>query len=180
MSEERESVTSVVERPPLVFRTPTEEDGKQIWELIQDTGVLDLNSSYSYLMWAKYFDETSVVVEANDQQIVGFISGFIPPKSPDTLFIWQVAVDASQRGQGIASRMLQSILGRQACRNVRTVEATVSPSNRASDALFRKLARDLKAGCQVTECFTEDQFPGAGHEAELLYTIGLFQNILNK
>ncbi|MFS0576237.1 diaminobutyrate acetyltransferase [Sporosarcina sp. 179-K 3D1 HS] len=173
MSEGKESATAVVESESILFRTPTEEDGKEIWQLIKDMGVLDLNSSYSYLMWAKYFDETSVVVEADGQRIVGFISGFIPPKAPDTLFIWQVAVDASQRGKGIASRMLQSILHRDVCRNIRCLEATVSPSNQASDALFRKLARDMKTDCHVTDCFTEDQFPGTGHEAELLYTIGV-------
>ncbi|BAQ09046.1 lL-2,4-diaminobutyric acid acetyltransferasee [Bacillus sp. OxB-1] len=177
MSEGKESATTLVESDALVFRLPTEEDGKEIWQLIKETGVLDLNSSYSYLMWSKYFDETSIVVEADGQGIVGFISGFIPPKASDTLFIWQVAVDASQRGKGIASHMLQSILRRDACRNIRCLEATVSPSNKASDALFRKLARDLGTGCRVTECFTEEQFPGAGHEAEWLYTIGPFEEL---
>ena len=137
MSEGKGSATAVVESDALVFRVPTEEDGKEIWQLIKETGILDLNSSYSYLMWTKYFDETSIVVETDEQRIIGFISGFISPKSPDTLFIWQVAVDDSQRGKGIASRMLQSILHRDACRNVRCLEATVSPSNKASDALFR-------------------------------------------
>jgi len=177
LSEGKGSAAVVGESDALVFRLPAEEDGKEIWQLIKKTGVLDLNSSYSYLMWTRYFDETSIVVEAERQRMVGFISGFISPKSPDTLFIWQVAVDESQRGKGIASHMLQSILHRDACRNVRCLEATVSPSNKASDALFRKLARDLETECRVTECFSEKQFPGTGHEAEWLYTIGPFEKL---
>ena len=157
----------------LVYRMPTEKDGAEVWELIKATGVLDLNSSYSYLMWSTFFDRTSVVVEM-DEQIVGFISGFIQPNNPNTLFVWQVAVDASQRGKGLASSMLQTILHRESCRNIRCLEATVSPSNKASQALFQKLARDLKTKCQVSEFFTKNQFPGKGHEEELLFKVGPF------
>lgn len=175
MSEEKKSQVAIVEQKEnLLFRVPTEDDGKSIWQLIKDTGVLDLNSSYSYLMWSKFFDDTSVIVEENSH-VVGFISGFIQPKSPTTLFIWQVAVDEIARGKGLASRMLQSVLHRETCRNIRYLEATVSPSNTASQALFRKLARDLNTSCTVTECFDEFQFPGTGHEEELLFTIGPFQ-----
>lgn len=169
MSKERKKQIAVKERH--TFRTPEEPDGQEVWRLIRDTGVLDLNSSYSYLMWAKYFDETSVVVESDDQ-IVGFISGFIQPKAPDTLFVWQVAVDGSEQGQGLASRMLRTVLHRKTCRNIRYLEATVTPSNEASQALFRKLAKDLNVGCEVSTCFTENQFPTEGHEAELLFKIG--------
>ena len=168
MSEAEKSPVTVLERSNnLRLRTPTVEDGKQIWQLIKGTGVLDLNSSYSYLLWAKYFDDTSVVVES-DGQVVGFISGFIQPKSLDTLFVWQVAVDASQRGKGLASRMLQALLHSYSCRNIRYLEATISPSNQASEALFRKLARDFETDCQVKDCFTEEQFPGKGHEKEFI------------
>lgn len=163
-----------VEGSPL-FRLPTEEDGKEIWHLIKGTGILDLNSPYSYLMWTKFFDKTSVVVEVNEK-IVGFISGFIQPNAKDTLFVWQVAVDESQRGKGLASKMLQAILHRYSCRNIRYLEATVSPSNKASQALFRKLSRDLQTTCHVTTFFTKDQFPETGHEEEQLFKIGPFVN----
>ncbi|MDS9471493.1 diaminobutyrate acetyltransferase [Sporosarcina pasteurii] len=173
----KQGSTAVAEQEEtLVFRVPTEDDGKAIWKLIKETGVLDLNSSYSYLMWAKFFDQTSVVVETNEQ-IVGFISGFIQPNTPDTLFIWQVAVDETQRQKGLASRMLQAILHRYACRNIRYLEATVGTSNEASEALFQKLSRDLKTAYHVTEFFTEDQFPGKGHEDERLFKIGPFQQV---
>lgn len=161
--------------PPssFVFRTPSDDDGTAIWQLIKDTDVLDVNSPYQYLLWAKYFNETSVVVEA-DSRIVGFISGFIEPNATDTLFIWQVAVDASARGQGLATRMLQAILHRDACRNIRYLEATVTPSNEPSAALFKGLARKLDTECRVSTGFTEAQFPGGGHEAEELFRIGPF------
>lgn len=171
-----QSTIMIDQKSDLVFRMPTEDDGKGIWKLVKETGVLDLNSSYSYLMWAKFFDKTSVVVEAN-QEIVGFISGFIQPNKPNTLFIWQVAVDESQRKKGLASRMLKSILSRDKRRNIQYLEATVSPSNVASTALFQKLAKDLQTSCDVTTFFTEDQFPGKVHEEEKLFKIGPFYEV---
>lgn len=159
-----------------LFRTPTDDDGKEIWQLIKNIGVLDLNSSYNYLMWAKYFDQTSVVVERN-KKIVGFISGFIQPNKPTHLFIWQVAVDNSERKKGLALNMLKAILNRSICKEIDYLEATVSPSNEASAALFQKLAIELKTDCQITECFTENQFPGKDHEQEQLFTIGPFRTV---
>ncbi|MUV37793.1 Diaminobutyrate acetyltransferase [Lentibacillus sp. JNUCC-1] len=156
------------------FREPTLDDGAGVWTLIKETGVLDLNSSYSYLMWCSVFSDTSVVVEA-DGQIVGFISGFIKPASPDKLFIWQVAVDGEQRGKGLASKMLHHILERDICENVRYVEATVSPSNTPSRKLFNGLARSLDTNIEVSDCFTAEDFPEEGHEDELMHLIGPFK-----
>src|SRR5699024_502549 len=52
------------------LRAPTLDDGADVWTLIKETGVLDLNSSYSYLMWCTNFSDTSVVIETDDE-IVG-------------------------------------------------------------------------------------------------------------
>ncbi|HET7522139.1 MAG TPA: diaminobutyrate acetyltransferase [Bacillales bacterium] len=155
------------------FRKPNEEDGADVWTLVKGTGILDLNSSYSYLMWCKYFRDTSVVVEKGGR-IVGFISGFIKPAAPDVLFIWQVAVDESQRGKGLATRMLRHLLKRPVCENVHYLEATVSPSNRASQQLFTRFADKLDTACEIKDCFTEDHFPEEGHEDERSFHIGPF------
>jgi L-2,4-diaminobutyric acid acetyltransferase len=160
----------------VTFSVPTVDDGKEIWQLIKDTGVLDLNSSYSYLLWAKYFSKSSVVVKSQEK-VVGFISGFIEPDHPDTLFIWQVAVDRSMRGKGLATKMLKEILSRQTCRNIRYLEATVTPTNVASTAMFEGLARDLKTECKITEGFKPEDFPGGGHEGENLFKIGPFMSL---
>ncbi|WP_164671181.1 diaminobutyrate acetyltransferase [Virgibacillus doumboii] len=155
------------------FREPALDDGADVWKLIKETGVLDLNSSYSYLMWCTIFSDTSVVIEADDE-IVGFISGFIKPASPDKLFIWQVAVADDQRGKGLASKMLHHILERDICENVQYVEATVSPSNIPSRKLFSGLARSLDTKIEVFDCFTAKDFPEQGHEDELTHQIGPF------
>ncbi|GAB3792298.1 diaminobutyrate acetyltransferase [Virgibacillus kimchii] len=154
------------------FRKPTKEDGAAVWELIKDTKVLDLNSSYSYIMWCEIFAETSIVAE-REGKTVGFISGFINPNNPGSLFIWQVAVNASERGRGLATKMLRQLLHRTA-EDVQYVEATVSPSNKPSQSLFKGLAEKLDTNCEISDYFTSNDFPDEGeeHEDELLYTIG--------
>lgn len=168
-----DSIAQLKPKNSVVFSIPAVKDGKDIWQLIKGTRVLDLNSSYSYLLWSAYFSKTSVVVKSNNK-VVGFVSGFIEPNDPDTLFIWQVAVDQSMRGKGLATQMIKEILTRQICRNIRYLEATVTPSNVASIALFKGLARNLKTQCLISEGFKHDHFPGGGHEGENLFRIGPF------
>ncbi|MFC4402107.1 diaminobutyrate acetyltransferase [Gracilibacillus xinjiangensis] len=154
----------------MVFSHPTKEDGAAMWELVTRS-TLDTNSSYKYILMSEYFNETCVVAKQNNQ-VVGFITAFIPPKKQDAIFIWQVGVDASQRGKGIASKMLHFLLESKVCKDVAFVEATITPSNRASQSLFQKLARDFETEIQSSEFFTEDVFPGEEHEEELKFIVG--------
>nr|WP_106781787.1 diaminobutyrate acetyltransferase [Lysinibacillus timonensis] len=173
MSQKQKASIGLKQFKQVTFCVPTVDDGQEIWQLIKDTSVLDVNSPYQYLLWSKYFAETSVVVKC-DGKIVGFISGFIEPTAEDALFIWQVAVDESVRGNGIALRMLKAILCRPVCQKIRYLEATVTPSNEASAAMFKKLARDLDAQINVFEGFKEELFPSDVHEPEQLFRIGPF------
>jgi L-2,4-diaminobutyric acid acetyltransferase len=153
------------------LRQPREEDGAGIWNLVKDTGVLDVNSPYSYLMLCKYFSDTCVVAEEDDE-IVGFVSAYKPPTSDNVVFVWQVAVAESQRGKGLASSLVQELLERQECEEVQYLEATVSPSNIPSQSLFRGIARKMDTQCEVSECFSEELFPEEGHEPEMTFRIG--------
>lgn len=157
----------------LELRAPSAADGARIWELVKDTGVLDLNSAYAYMMVARNFAGTSIVAEA-EGEIAGAITGHVLPEKPDTLFIWQVATNANFRGMGVASTMLHGIVDAPACQGVRFMETTISPSNEASQALFRRFADDRAADVDVTTGFSEDMFPVDGHEPEDLYRIGAF------
>ncbi|MEN1967151.1 diaminobutyrate acetyltransferase [Lentibacillus sp. N15] len=174
----KELVKPTVTTKKFRFRKPEKNDGAAVWELVKNTGVLDLNSSYSYLMWCEIFSETSIVVE-KDGDIVGFISGFINPKNVNRLFIWQVAVDESQRGNGLGTRMLFELLEREGCRDIEYVEATVSPSNIPSQHLFLGLAKKLDTECSISNYFLSIDFPRTGHENELLYKIGPLKEKIN-
>ena len=166
--ENKSSATLVNEK--IVFETPDVNDGAEMWELVKRS-TLDLNSPYKYLMMCEFFSETCVVAKEKEE-IAGFITAFIPPERSDVIFIWQVGVDSSHRGKGIASKMLDELLSRESCKDVRYLEATVTPSNLASQSLFKRLARENSTNCLVTPCFPADVFPGNEHESEQTYRIG--------
>ncbi|MRH41753.1 diaminobutyrate acetyltransferase [Aquibacillus halophilus] len=159
------------------MRKPLLEDGKKIWRLIKETKVLDLNSAYYYTILCKYFTDTCVVAEENGE-IVGFISAFREPTEMRSIFVWQVAVDQSQRGKGLASSLLQGLLKRKECSDINYLDTTISPSNEASKALFQKLANTLKTKMVETEILHPSLFPNENHELEQTYRIGPFHQEL--
>lgn len=150
------------------LRPPRMADGADLWRLTRDTGVLDLNSSYQYLLWCRDFAETSVVGVSEDGRLMGFITGFLRPDEPTTLMVWQVAVDSAARGQGLASRMLDYLVETT---GVEHLETTVTDDNAASKAMFASLAQRHEANHDVTPLFTPEMYPD-GHDTEYLHRIG--------
>lgn len=158
----------------LVLRQPSPADGAAIHALIQACPPLDVNSAYAYLLLSHHFADTCVVVQGPGQ-LLGYLSGYVPPGQPDTFFVWQVAVHAQGRGQGLGQRMLNHVLQRPAARHTQFVETTVSPSNGPSRAMFHRLAVTLGTTLQEFPLFTKDMFgKGTEHEDEKLLRIGPF------
>jgi L-2,4-diaminobutyric acid acetyltransferase len=153
------------------LRQPTIEDGPKLWQLVADCGTLDQNSTYAYLLLCKDFSNTCLVAEAGDS-LVGFVTGYRPPNSPDTLFVWQIGVSAEARGHGLAKRLLTELIQGDACRDASFIETTISPSNTASRALFNSFARQLGVELVEQPCFGEELFPQGNHEPEHLFRIG--------
>jgi diaminobutyrate acetyltransferase len=152
----------------LVLRRPTLADGAAMWTMARDSRVLDLNASYAYVLWCRDFAATSVIA-TRDGAPAGFVTGYLRPDAPDTLMVWQVAVDAEHRGRGIAARMLHALVDRLP--GVRTLETTITPDNEASISLFTAFARDRGADLSREPVFDSALFPD-GHESELLFRIG--------
>lgn len=160
---------------PLAIRKPMIEDGPSIYDLVNRSKPLDVNSRYLYLLQCSHFANTCAVAES-DGSVQAFISAHVLPDQPDRLFVWQVAVDASLRGQGVAGKLLSHLLERPHLSNIRYVEATVNPSNTASRGLFASLAR--KRDCEMNESMLfeatlfGDSSDADSHEAEILLSVG--------
>jgi L-2,4-diaminobutyric acid acetyltransferase len=150
----------------------TAQDGAAMHQMAGLCG-LDQNSLYYYLLFGKYFAKTSAVARINGQ-MAGFVTGFAAPEKPDTLFIWQVGVGSDFRGQGLARQMILYLITSPTA-SFKYLEATVNPSNKASQALFGSVAEHLGAGFKFEEqIFSENDFLPAVHEAERLFHIGPF------
>jgi L-2,4-diaminobutyric acid acetyltransferase len=147
-------------------------DAASIWRLVRDTGVLDVNSPYCYLLVCRDFAATSLVA-CVDGAIVGCALAYRPPPQPDTLFVWQIGVAAAARGRGLGRRLLAGLLALPAARDVTHLTATVTPENVASRRLFAGFARGLGVACVVDPAagFAAELFDG-GHEREDAIRIG--------
>jgi diaminobutyrate acetyltransferase len=153
------------------LRHPVVSDGGECHRLVADTGVLDLNSAYAYVLWCADFSATSAVAE-RDGRLVGLITGYRRPESPSTLMIWQVAVDRSERGRGLASTMLDWLVADVVAPGEQlTMHTTVSPENTASRALFAGFARRWNTEIVERPGFPAHLFPDA-HDDEPLLSIG--------
>ncbi|WP_097228847.1 diaminobutyrate acetyltransferase [Streptomyces zhaozhouensis] len=157
----------------LTLDTPQLADGAILWRIAKDSRVLDLNSSYSYLLWCRDYAGTSIVARDASGEPVGFITGYVRPDAPATLLIWQVAVDHAQRGRGLAAAMLDALARRTGEElGVTTIETTVTPDNTASNRLFAAFAERHLASVRREVLFDSQAFPESGHQPEVLYRIG--------
>ncbi|GAA1884716.1 diaminobutyrate acetyltransferase [Streptantibioticus ferralitis] len=156
---------------PCRLDTPTVDDGAAIWRIARDSKALDLNSSYSYLLWCRDFARTSVVARDGSGEPVGFVTGYVRPERPGTLVVWQVAVDHSYRGRGLAAAMLDGLTERVAALGIDRVETTITPDNDASNRLFTSYGKRHGAPIEREVLFHGGQFPD-GHGTEVLYRIG--------
>jgi L-2,4-diaminobutyric acid acetyltransferase len=158
----------------IMFTKPSAVDGMAVNQLVASCPPLDTNSVYCNLLQASHFSDTSVAARFEGGEMIGFVSGYVVPKQLDTLFVWQVAVSEKARGQGLAKRMVSSLLERSSCSGVRYLETSITASNEGSWALFRRLADQLDAPLEESVMFDkQDHFKGR-HDTEYLVRIGPF------
>ncbi|MFI7496979.1 diaminobutyrate acetyltransferase [Streptomyces sp. NPDC049687] len=160
-------------QPDLHIDRPSVTDGAALWRIAKESGTLDLNSSYSYLLWCRDFAATSAVARAEGGEAVGFVTGYVRPEDPGTLLVWQVAVDAGHRGRGLAAALLDGLTARLAAeRPITAVETTITPGNTASERLFTSYAARHGADVGREVLFETGLFPDGPHDPEVLYRIG--------
>lgn len=154
------------------LRRPVKTDGTEVQALIARCAPLDQNSLYMNLVQCDHFADTCVLAEAGADKL-GWVSAHLPPNRPDTIFVWQVAVDARARGMGLGRRMLEALLERPACAGVSRLETTITRDNEGSWALFRGFARRLGGALSHQPHYRRDTHFGGAHATEHLVTIGL-------
>jgi L-2,4-diaminobutyric acid acetyltransferase len=164
---------TILDQDDYLIDSPRAEDAGAVWRLVQQTGVLDRNSSYCYLVLFKYFSETCLVVRRGEE-LAGFVTALISPQDGRRLFVWQIGVAREHRGRGLAKRLLSALLARPFCDGLTHLETTVAPDNLASRGLFEALARELRTSIQDCETYGPECFPEAGHDPEQRLLLGPF------
>lgn len=165
----------------LGIRHASVADGAKMWKLVRQCGVLDVNSCYAYLLFCRDFSATTLVADA-DEGLLGFVTAYIPPPRPEAVFVWQIGTAPAARRKGVGKALLRALLRCDACKDVRFLEATVTPSNTASARLFQSIADEFGADFNVGPGFAASDFDPAdgdapdeevaSHEPEDLVRIG--------
>ncbi|WP_048644901.1 diaminobutyrate acetyltransferase [Nitratireductor soli] len=156
----------------IIYRPPSAEDGTDVWRLIQSCDPLDENSLYCNLLQCDHFGDTCVAAErVSDGALVGWVSAYLLPDEPDTLFVWQVAVDQGVQGMGVGKKLLAALLEREACEDVRALKTTITSDNAASWALFSSLARSRDGELSREPYFRKDAHFDGKHATEHMVTI---------
>lgn len=161
----------MIDSDGVAVRDAIMDEGGMIWEMARDAGGIDLNSPYAYMIQWRNFHQTCVVAEVYGKP-AGFVMAHRVPNRPHVLFVWQVAVLPEFRGMGIGHRMLEELVERPACTGVRVLEATVTPSNKASERLFSAFAEARDAEIDFGTGFAKSDFPDdEPQERERLLTV---------
>jgi L-2,4-diaminobutyric acid acetyltransferase len=161
------------------FRHPLPGDGYSLNQLVAASPPLDTNSVYCNLLQCLHFSDTSVAA-VRKGKLVGFISAYFPPNEPETLFVWQVVVAESQRGTGLAKRMLHWLANQPETEKAIGIATTITPDNRASWALFGGFARDCQVIPQKTVLFQSGVHFAGLHPDEYLLRIAPLPNRSDK
>ena len=157
-------------QPHIRFRHPEFEDGAAVYQLIKSSPPLDVNSQYYYHILCSDFCDTCVIAEI-DNRIAGFLSAYLKPRDENCLFVWQVVVSGEARGRGLASNMLEWLFKQPKCTHIKCLETTISPSNQASQRLFRRFAEMRGAECLTSPFLDVSHFGEDIHEDEILFRI---------
>ncbi|MFE7407510.1 diaminobutyrate acetyltransferase [Isoptericola sp. NPDC057559] len=157
----------------LTVRPPTTADGAAMWRLARDSGSLDLNSSYAYLLLADHFAATCRLAFLDGDEPAGFLAAYRLPADPATLFVWQVAVDPRARGRRVAGRLLDAAVDEAAGDGgpgIARIHTTVTADNASSRRVFARWAAERGATLRETTGYEAADFPD-GHEGEPLLVI---------
>ncbi len=161
----------MIDSDGVAVRDAIVDEGGMIWEMARDAGGIDLNSPYAYMIQWRNFHQTCVVAEIFGKP-AGFVMAHRVPKRPHVLFVWQVAVLPEFRGTGIGQCMLDELVERPICSGVRVLEATVTPSNTASERLFSAFGKARGAEVEFGTGFARSDFPDdEPQEKERLLTV---------
>lgn len=154
----------------VTFLPPTLEDGAAVAALVRESGALEANTTYAYLLLCHHFSDTCLVAK-DEGNIVGCAIGYRIPARPKVLFVWQIGVAPQARGRGLASKILDELVARPALRDIASLELTIAQSNEASNRLFDSFATRNGWSIARTRGFESHHFGAERHEHELLVTI---------
>ena len=121
----------------VTVQPPESTDGHELNRLIANSPPLDSNSVYCNLLQCTHFKDTCICAKS-DGKLIGFVSGYLLPAHPDTLFVWQVVVDEQARELRRFGLVLYQLTSSRAMRGSDLNEALREIAKSTAEALHVK------------------------------------------
>ena len=161
--------------PVLRFRAPQASDAAEISLLLKESGAPTHSELHRSLLQSDQFRETCGVVEiAGD--IVGWISAYLPPFDPESLYVWQIAVSKKARGLGVAHRMLLDLMNRDICDGVRRLQISIRFDDPDGWEFIQRYADIRGASMAVQANYLRDVSASGLQPTEHLVTVNFAQS----
>lgn len=143
---------------------PEKEHGSRVYELIKETGGLDLNSKYYYYIMCDFYAKTSAIAFEGDK-VVGYLSALVPPEEPNVLFAWQVAVHPDAQGKGVSKKLLNFAIDNNP--ELKVIKTTIGPDNMASQGLFKSVTKKHNASMSQEIYLSKEEL--GDHDPEIMF-----------
>lgn len=132
--------------PPdaITLRPARERDAAAVTALAASCPPLDGYQLHQYSIFLRHFGDWCWVSDRDNEgethALAGYVVAMPTTTSPDTVFLWEIAVDPALRGESLAQQLVAQVETRARERGFARVELTVDPTNAPSLRLFERLA----------------------------------------
>ncbi|WP_181538213.1 GNAT family N-acetyltransferase [[Anoxybacillus] calidus] len=114
-----------------------------------------------------HFQETSFVALAQDQ-IIGFLVGFVSQTYPDEAYIHFIGVHPEYRKRKIASKLYELFFEKMKEKGCQLVRCVTSPINRTSIAFHTRMGFEIETGDRVVDGISVfSNYDGRGNDRVL-------------
>jgi ribosomal protein S18 acetylase RimI-like enzyme len=123
-------------------------------------------------LWFKHFQDTCLAARNEQEQVVGFLVGYVVNSNPSQAYTHFIGVDPEYRSRGVGKLLYQRFGEIASERGCSLIEAVTSPTNTPSLAFHEALgfmAIDPDGStCQPTKSRGFTDYDGAGEDRVIL------------
>jgi len=121
------------------IRTVVEEDFNEISMVAENCSPMTNERKSIYHIFTKFFKKTSlVIIDDEDENVNGFLLGFISQDEPENSYIHLLCIEPSLRGQNMAFKLLDEFIKIVSARGCSKVSLICKPSNKRAIKFYNE------------------------------------------
>lgn len=121
------------------IRTVKEDDFLPIGEIATCCPPMITERNSIYHLFTKFFKNTSLVVETGNNEMVGFLLGFISQENPKESYIHLLCINPRWRKKGLARALLEEFLDILVKKGCHKIYLIVNPQNKKAIGFYKKM-----------------------------------------